>query len=561
MALQVKFSISNLAVGRRWFQHTHTQLLLLFLLVGLTYFPQLGKQGPSLMEARNFISAREMVEDGNWLVPTLNGEVRLAKPPLPTWLTAVSGMAAGDIGNLVALRFPAAVMSALMVFFLYFLGRQLTRDKLTPFLAAAVLASSFGLFNIGREGSWDVYCHSFMLGALWLLVKGLRKEGDSYSMFALCGLLMGCSFLSKGPVAFYAMLLPFLVSYLYCFGRSGFWVKRKRLVLTFGVALLLSLAWPVFIFMVEPEALARNVSNESAAWVNRHVKPFWYYWGFWSQTGAWALFTLAAMSVSYARKRINRYVGSYTFIFVWLVVAVLLLSVIPEKKERYLLPAIVPMALLTGGYVRYLLSGVWRSVNDNWAKRLLLFNTGLMLVAAIGFPVAAYLLAYQTGIISLSYQLCLTVSSLILALSLLIALLKQTATLAIVTVLLLNSLVLVSGFPLYEKVRHPVGSYRSLVHVRHEKEVSSYPFYAVDGLPIVHLWEVGKQVDTLRIQNQRLQLPNELPAVVFSPVTLTQAHMADTTVFVNKVNTYHVSRNNPEEVYHIYVLSVKKPLN
>lgn len=39
-----------------------------------------------IMESRNIITAREMVSDGNWLVPTMNGELRLEKPPLPTWV-------------------------------------------------------------------------------------------------------------------------------------------------------------------------------------------------------------------------------------------------------------------------------------------------------------------------------------------------------------------------------------------------------------------------------------------------------------------------------------------
>ncbi|HIK87348.1 MAG TPA: hypothetical protein EYG07_02500, partial [Alphaproteobacteria bacterium] len=33
-----------------------------------------------IMEARNFQTAKEMVEDNNWLLPTLNGEPRYQKP-------------------------------------------------------------------------------------------------------------------------------------------------------------------------------------------------------------------------------------------------------------------------------------------------------------------------------------------------------------------------------------------------------------------------------------------------------------------------------------------------
>ena len=37
------------------------------------------------MEARNYVTAREILQDGSWLLPTMNGELRIAKPPLPPW--------------------------------------------------------------------------------------------------------------------------------------------------------------------------------------------------------------------------------------------------------------------------------------------------------------------------------------------------------------------------------------------------------------------------------------------------------------------------------------------
>ena len=54
----------------------------------ISFFSNLWVKDADLMEARNFITAREMVESGNWLIPTLNGSLRFEKPPLPTWITA-----------------------------------------------------------------------------------------------------------------------------------------------------------------------------------------------------------------------------------------------------------------------------------------------------------------------------------------------------------------------------------------------------------------------------------------------------------------------------------------
>ena len=60
----------------------------------------------SIMEARNFISAREMLTDDNWILTTMNGEARYEKPPLPTWITAIFGYLFG-IKSVLALRWPA----------------------------------------------------------------------------------------------------------------------------------------------------------------------------------------------------------------------------------------------------------------------------------------------------------------------------------------------------------------------------------------------------------------------------------------------------------------------
>lgn len=37
----------------------------------------------SIMEARNFITSREMITENHWLLTTMNGEARYEKPPFP----------------------------------------------------------------------------------------------------------------------------------------------------------------------------------------------------------------------------------------------------------------------------------------------------------------------------------------------------------------------------------------------------------------------------------------------------------------------------------------------
>ena len=93
---------------------------ILIVLCFAVFFIDLGQFEPDLMESRNFIAAREMVMKGNWILPTMNDELRLEKQPFVTWLTAFSAIAGNTLTNLSILRLPAALVSVLLVFFFYY---------------------------------------------------------------------------------------------------------------------------------------------------------------------------------------------------------------------------------------------------------------------------------------------------------------------------------------------------------------------------------------------------------------------------------------------------------
>jgi 4-amino-4-deoxy-L-arabinose transferase-like glycosyltransferase len=96
---------------------------------------------PNIMEARNFITAREMVTDDNWLLTTMNGEPRYEKPPLPTWLAAFAGMIF-SFDNLTALRIPSALITLVLVIFSYRFGVYFLKNKHQAFINSLVLATS-----------------------------------------------------------------------------------------------------------------------------------------------------------------------------------------------------------------------------------------------------------------------------------------------------------------------------------------------------------------------------------------------------------------------------------
>ena len=166
----------------------------------------------TIMEARNFITAREMVQDNNWILTTMNGEPRYQKPPLPTWLTAFSGLIFG-INNLFALRLPAALMVLFLGIFSYYFSLKLSLSKKNSFRNSLILVTSFYVFAILNEAPWDIYTHGFMLAGLYFLFRFFEENKHVWKNAILAAILIGLSIMCKGPVSLYAVFLPFLISY------------------------------------------------------------------------------------------------------------------------------------------------------------------------------------------------------------------------------------------------------------------------------------------------------------------------------------------------------------
>ena len=168
-------------------------------LVLIMLLPNLETINVTIMEARNFITAREMVNDGNWILTTMNGEPRYQKPPLPTWITAVFGYISG-LKSVFALRFPAILMIVITGVFTYLLSNKLLQNKQHSFINALIVVTSFYVVGITIEAPWDIYTHGFMLVGIYYMFQ-LFNSNSNKIYIALASLFIGFSFLSKGPVS------------------------------------------------------------------------------------------------------------------------------------------------------------------------------------------------------------------------------------------------------------------------------------------------------------------------------------------------------------------------
>ena len=362
-------------------------LLLLLLTCAAIFFVNLHSLPVNIMEARNFITAREMLHDGNWLLTTINGEPRYQKPPLPTWLTAFSAAIFG-IKSVWALRLPAAIMTLVLVLFSYKLAKKLTSEKIYAFISALVMATSFYIVASARDGQWDIYTHGFMVGCIYLLYLFFTEEKQKYRNALLAGLFFGCSFLSKGPVSLYGLLLPFLIAFGIVYKYKNFKMRWLPMLLFLAVAFVVSAWWHWYTITFDPAA-AEITKNETTNWINYETKPFYYYWSFFTQSGVWTIPAFVALLYPYLKNRVlNK--KAYLFTFLWTMISVVLLSLIPEKKSRYLLPVLIPMALNTGFYIEYLFRR-FKELKDKRETIPVYFNFGLIAFIGIAFPIGGYI--------------------------------------------------------------------------------------------------------------------------------------------------------------------------
>ena len=351
-------------------------VIFIIVIVCLIFTVNINLVDITIMEARNFVTAREMLLENNWLMPTFNGEPRYQKPPLPTWISAISTLIAGT-KTLYFFRIPGFLCLALIGITTYYFSLELLKNKIYSIVNSFIAITSFYTIAIIIEAPWDIFSHSFMYLAIYFIYKNLNNQKYYFKEILVIILLVSCSFLSKGPVSVYALLIPFLISYFISYPIS-IGKKLARILPIIIAGILIGSSWYIMLLFQDSENLISTTRKETLNWANYNIRPFYYYWSFFIQSGVWAIIGLISLSYPYYKHKIKSY-KEYKFTFLWTVIGVILLSLIPEKKPRYLMPVLIPFALNIGFIYRYLIS----EYNKNKSAKIFLF-VHYLLICSIG---------------------------------------------------------------------------------------------------------------------------------------------------------------------------------
>lgn len=463
----------------------------------------LSKIEINIMEARNFISAREMVDNHEFLLTTLNGQPRYEKPPLPTWLTAISGSIFG-FDSLFALRLPVVLITFLLVFAIYFISIRMGLSAKHALYNSLISITSFYIFFSGRDNQWDMYANSFMLVGILFLWKVLQENSNQVQNMILSGLFLGFSILSKGPVALYALFLPFLISYVIMYRIPR--VKWKYLAGMLLLGVLIGGSWYVYVRLKDPVAFQSIASRETANWTSYEVKPFYYYWSFFLQSGLWAVPSLISLIYPYLKTQVSN-LKAYQFTLLWTILGLLFLSAIPEKKVRYLVPVLIPLAINTGFYLEYLI----RCFNANLLKceRVVIYIfSGIIAIVGIAYPAALFFVLkekYESHLL-----LCIFSSiALLLCASLIIrGLIKYKFETVFYSMIGLFSVAVFALVPLSKEIvfNPDYNSAKNVLKYEEEFRIKTYSLTAV-GPEIV--WDFGKPIPVIEKEGEKSLLPSE----------------------------------------------------
>lgn len=328
-------------MSKRW------ALPLLLVIMAVAYLLPLSTHGLWIPDETRYAQiGQDMLLSGNWVSPHFMTVRYFEKPVAGYWMIALGQALFGQ--NLFGVRFASALSTGLSVLLCYLIARRLWNEPRKSFVCAllymslTVVAGAAGYANLDPQFTFWV---NLSLVGLWFALDS-RGRGQRLAGWAVLGLACGMGFMTKG---FLAWLLPVLVALPWML-----WQKRWRELLVYGpvaivVAIAVSLPWVLSIHLQEPDYWRfffwhehiRRFAGDDA----QHDAPWWYYLpllvGF---SLPWVALLPAALKQAWQ----SRSQSNIAFLLLWVFMPLIFFSLSKGKLPAYILPCLLPLALLLG---------------------------------------------------------------------------------------------------------------------------------------------------------------------------------------------------------------------
>ncbi|MCQ9392977.1 lipid IV(A) 4-amino-4-deoxy-L-arabinosyltransferase [Pseudomonas viridiflava] len=319
-------------------------IALLLLAFVVAYLLPLGSHGLWIPDETRYAQiSQEMLHSGQWTAPYFMGVRYFEKPAAGYWLIAAGQALFGE--NLFGVRIASALSTGLSALLAYLIAARIWNEPRKSF-ASALLFMSFG-FVAGQAG----YCNLDPQFTLWVNLSlvafwyAVHSSGHSRLVaWTVLGLACGMGFMTKG---FLAWALPVLITVPYMLWQKRFVELIRYGLLAVIVAIGVCLPWVLAVHAQEPDYWrfffwhehVRRFAGEDA----QHAQPVWFYLPtLIAASLPWAMLLPITFKQAWQQRR-QTAIG---FLLMWTVLPLAFLSLSRGKLPTYILPCLLPLALL-----------------------------------------------------------------------------------------------------------------------------------------------------------------------------------------------------------------------
>jgi 4-amino-4-deoxy-L-arabinose transferase-like glycosyltransferase len=345
-------------------------------------------------------NSREMMEDGDWLLPKVGGEVWLERPPVPDWFIcgvyAVAGTSSSDpVARL------AAVLVAVPIVLLVASTASLLYGRSAGLIAGGVFATMQELYSYAFNPEADIFLCLIVTATVAVFARlefgsYASRSGESGSfvgrrpwLVLAFFLLLGATNLAKG-VIFGTVMAGLPVAGYLLWNRS--WGPIKRYIWLWGwlAAIAVAIAWPLAVIQRYPEILDLWKEHYFGRLNKGYLREAWWYY---AVNVPFVLLPWAApalLGLWQTRKIAFAGPGPERFLWGWAILPPLVFSLSDGKHHHYLLQCMAPWAILAvGGCVT-----IWKFCRErlpSWGQN----PWPLTVVAGIGTAAALFAIRHK----------------------------------------------------------------------------------------------------------------------------------------------------------------------
>ncbi len=292
---------------------------------------------------------REILSNGDWLIPHLDGLVYLEKPPLQYWLSALSLRLFGE-GEASA-RLWTGLFGYLTLAVVAALARHLWGSG-AAIRAWLLLSGSVLFVLLGHQLTLDMTLCFWLVASLACFIvaqSGGASDRAAPRWMLGCWATMALAVLTKGLIG---VLIPGTTLAIYVlWQRDGALLRRLNFVAGLGLMLVMAAPWFVLASRANPEFLQfffiREHFQRFLTPIEERSEPWWFFIPvLFVGVLPWVTQAARALALDWRGTAPRGQLDAVRLLWIWSVFVLLFFSASNAKLIPYILPALPTLALL-----------------------------------------------------------------------------------------------------------------------------------------------------------------------------------------------------------------------